>query len=113
MPTRPERCSTTPWGRRCRCTAQARGGCEMPAWRWTLTDSVTSQTYQVGTNPHEGGSPTLKKSVAKSNTSAGSPLLMEGQDEAQQASVSGVLLDRATYDAFVDWMTRPRPVAVA
>lgn len=77
----------------------------MPAWRWTVYDPVTAVTWTFPINPHAGGTPSRRKRIDSQNTSApgGKTLLFEGQDEVQEISCDGTILDQALHDALVAW----------
>jgi hypothetical protein len=80
--------------------------------RWQLYDAWNNQYYTLSMNPNEGGTPLIKKNVQREKTSTGKPLWLEGRDELLASEVKGTFRDRYTYDAFQDWLTRPRRIQV-
>jgi hypothetical protein len=73
--------------------------------RWVFEDPVTllSETFII--NPSEGGTPSFEKNEVYANTAApqGNVLIMEGRDNYQQLSFSGVILYKEQYDMFLAW----------
>jgi hypothetical protein len=83
----------------------------MPAVvRWTLYDPIELVTYTFHINPFEGGSPQFRKKVNYQSTSApdGLTLIFEGQDEVQEITWEGTILEQAHYDALYEWWAKRR-----
>lgn len=82
----------------------------MSVVRWTLYDPVELLTYTFHLNPNDGGSPQFAKRINFQNTSApgGLTLIFEGQDEVQEISWEGTILEQAHYDALRSWWAKRR-----
>lgn len=76
--------------------------------KWKFTDPVDMSEYTFDINPNQGGSPTWKKSIEYQKTAApdGKVLMFEGQDDPQELTFSGVILEQAQYDAMILWFTK-------
>lgn len=82
----------------------------MSVIRWTIHDPVELETYEFHLNPREGGSPQYGKRFTYQNTSApgGLTLIFEGQDEVQELSWDGVILEQEHYDKLLEWWDKRR-----
>jgi hypothetical protein len=82
--------------------------------RWTFDDPVATETYTFHVNPNEGGSPSYEKTINDERTTApdGKALLFEGQDKVQRLEWSGVILEQAHYDKYVEWWQKRRQIKV-
>ena len=80
--------------------------------RWTFEDQTVPETYTFHVNPNDGGSPGWKKSITYQNTSApdGKTLVFEGLPEIQELEFSGIILEEAHYNAFLEWWEKKRQV---
>lgn len=79
---------------------------------WVLSDPVTSTTYSLPINPNQGGTPTYRKNIMYTNTSApgGKVLMFEGREEAKTLSVSGSILEQSLLDQLVVWYNKRNPI---
>lgn len=82
----------------------------MPAWRWTIYDPVDLETYTFEINPNAGGSPSNKKNVSYTNTTAGKAIIYEGRDQVQELEWSGVILTQTHYEKYIEWWEKRRQI---
>lgn len=82
--------------------------------RWTFEDPVTLEEYEFDINPNAGGTPAYEKSFEYERTSApdGKVIVFEGRDAPQKLEFSGVILEQAHYDAFVEWWQKRYQISV-
>lgn len=80
--------------------------------KWVFEDPAESQEYIFHINPNAGGSPAYRKNITQQATVApgGKTLLFEGADSPQEFSFSGVILEEAQYNAFVEWWQKRRQI---
>lgn len=73
--------------------------------RWKFDDPITLETWIWEVNPNEGGTPTYKKQMTYTQTTApdGKTLVFEGADEPQTLTFSGTLLSQSQLDTLVTW----------
>lgn len=79
---------------------------------WVFTDLASGATYDWEINPNAGGTPGVTKNILyKSPAGAnGQPILMEGRDDIQELTVSGVLLSEALLNAMKLWAEKRYPI---
>ncbi len=74
--------------------------------KWVFQDPATSDEYHFAVNPNKMDSPHAPKRITFTATTAvtGNRLAFEGQASPVEWKFSGVLFDKAQYDAFVYWL---------
>lgn len=82
--------------------------------KWRFTDPTNSTTYIFEISPNDGGTPSRKKQIFYSKTTApdGINITMEGRDEPANGSFSGVLLSQTQFDAFNTWYEKRHQIQV-
>lgn len=79
---------------------------------WIFEDPVEGTTEYMQINPNEGASPSFQKNLTKKTTSAGRPLVQEGQDSLSQFDFSGVILQKSQYDFLYKAWSKRHPVVL-
>lgn len=80
--------------------------------RWVFRDlyqkGLAPYSYTVHINPNEGGSPTVTKNMTiLSNTGPNrAAIAQEGQSSMPEISFSGVILEKAHYEALEYWYSK-------
>ncbi len=73
--------------------------------RWTFYDIVTDTSYTFSINPSEGGTPSQKKHITYTATTApsGKTLMFEGARDALILEWTGVIIEQAHLEAMQAW----------
>lgn len=77
---------------------------------WIFEDPTEGTVEYMQINPNEGASPAFQKTLTKKTTSAGRPLVQEGQDPVKQFDFSGVILQKSHYDFLYNAWAKRHPV---
>jgi hypothetical protein len=80
--------------------------------RWRFDDLSTGASYVFEINPLSGGSPSAKRTITSTATTAadGDPVSFEGDSELPTGEFAGTVRSQAQYDAFKTWLATRRPV---
>jgi len=80
--------------------------------RWVFYDIVDDVSYTFDINPSEGGTPSHKKHVTYTATTApaGKTLIFEGARDARILEWSGTILEQVHHDALLAWWNKSHQI---